>query len=121
MATIKQKRAIKLVVSGASPTEAMRKAKYAPSVIRKPYILTKSKGFMEALAEHGLTEEFVTKALVADIEAKPSKRFFELNLGAEILGMKKRAEGEDMNNKIPHQTVIIINTPQANVATIKTN
>lgn len=97
MATRRQKIAAKVVVNSGTPTEAMRVAQYAPSVIRNPKVLTEAKGFKEALAEYGLTEEFVVGALVEDIEAKPGKRYHELNLGSEILGIKKREEGGNTN------------------------
>ncbi len=109
MATTKQKLATKVVVSGGSPTEGMRVANYAPSVVRKPQVLTESKGYKEVLEEYGLTEELVTTALVADIKAKPKKRFLELSLGSEILGMKKRGEPE--NSRPPQTTNIIIISP----------
>lgn len=48
-----------------------------------------SKGFKQALAEYGLTEELITTALVDDIKAKPKSRVKELGLGADILGMRK--------------------------------
>lgn len=94
MATTKQRKATKVVVNGGTPTDGMREANYAPSVIRKPEVLTKSKGYKEVLAEYGLTEELVTAALVEDISNKPQNRLGEMRLGAEILGMNKREDSE---------------------------
>lgn len=112
MVTTKQKVAAKVVVSGGSPTDGMRKAKYAPSVIRKPQVLTDSQGFKDVLKQYGLTEELVTTALVEDIKAKPKKRFLELSLGADILNMKKRIDPSD--ERPTHTTNIVIITPNAN-------
>jgi len=101
MATVKQKKAAKVVISGGTPTDGMRAANYAPSVIRKPIVLTESQGYKEALAEYGLTEELITSALVEDIAKKPQKRLGELSLGADILGMKKGDE-----NQVPQINII---------------
>lgn len=95
MATIKQKKAVKnLVGNGGNVTRAMLDAEYSPATANTPQKLTESKGYKEVLQEYGLTEELVTTALVEDIKAKPKKRFLELSLGAEILGMKKRETNE---------------------------
>jgi len=87
MSTLNQKKAVKVVVSGGTPTEGMRVAKYAPSVIRKPKVLTESKGWKEEMARYGLTEKLISSSLVADIKAKPQNRKPELELGAKILRM----------------------------------
>ena len=65
---------------------------YGESVQHTPQKALQSKGYIKALGEYGLTEELVTTALVEDINKKPQKRFSELSLGAEILGMKQRSE-----------------------------
>ena len=57
-----------------------------------------AQGFKVALAEYGLTEGLVAKALVEDIEAKPKHRYHELSLAAEILGMKKHTEVNNSKN-----------------------
>lgn len=67
-----------LVYSGYSPKSASQSAK----------LIMEQKGVKEALAKYGLTEGLITKALVADIKAKPSKRVEELKLGADILGLR---------------------------------
>lgn len=94
MATLKQKRAVKKILENPRLPlgEVMRQSGYSPQTALNPQDLTESKGFKQALAENGLTEAFITTALVSDIKAKPRKRFFELSLGAEILGMKKKLE-----------------------------
>lgn len=95
MPTLKQKRAVKVVVNGGSPTDGMREANYAPSVIRKPQVLTESKGYKEELARYGLTDELVTSSLVYDIEEKPKNRVAELRLASEILGINERTDKGD--------------------------
>ena len=63
---------------------------YGRSVQQTPAKVLESVGFKEALAELGLTESLIAKSLVSDIKSKPKRRVRELNLGAEILGMKKQ-------------------------------
>lgn len=116
MATIKQKKAARVVVSGGSPTQAMREAGYAPSVVRKPKVLTETEGFKEALRELGLTEELVTGALVEDIEKKPQNRVPELRLAAEILNMNDR-EGGGGNKTL----VLIVSGESASRYNVKPN
>ena len=53
-------------------------------------LITQSVGYKAELAKYGLTEELITSALVEDIEKKPQKRVRELELGADILSMRKR-------------------------------
>ncbi len=50
------------------------------------------------MAKYGLTESLVTRALVSDIKAKPKRRIKELELGADILGMRQRAEQPNSTN-----------------------
>lgn len=84
---------------------------YGEVVQNQPSKALDSKGYKEALAEYGLTEELITTSLVSDIKEKPKHRFLELNLGAEILGMKDRDMnfGGQTTNNI---TQIIINPPR---------
>ena len=65
---------------------------YSKPMQEHPKRVLESKGFKEELAKFGLTEELVTTALVFDIEAKPKKRVRELELGADILSMRKRED-----------------------------
>jgi len=94
MPTLKQQLAIAKLVEnrGTSIGQAMRDAGYTPATAKNPQNLTNSIGFKEALEEYGLTEELITRALVDDIKSKPKKRFYELSLGADILGMKKQSD-----------------------------
>jgi len=113
MPTIKQKKAVdNLVGNGGNVTRAMREAGYAEDTLNTPQKLTESKGFKELMAEYGLTEGLITKSLVADINKKPGERVKELNLGAEILGMKQeKPPGDGVTNNFIQ---IVVNPPNAN-------
>lgn len=67
---------------------------YGKSVIETPAKALESLGYKEELRKYGLTDELVTTSLVHDIKKKPKHRYLELNLGAEILGMKKKQPEE---------------------------
>lgn len=120
MATINQQKAATAVLESIGKTgkinggKLLKKAGYSDAIAKNPKMVLESKGFKEAMAALGLTEDLIGSSLVRDIKAKPGKRFLELSLGAEILNMKKRIDPEA--DKTPHQTIIIINTPQAAVA-----
>lgn len=92
MATLQQEAAVDKLVEqgGKSISRAMRESRlpYSPKTAKTPKKLTESKGFREILTRRGLTEDFITRALVNDIKNKPKNRIAELKLGAEILGMK---------------------------------
>ena len=59
---------------------------YSKSVQHTPGKVLESKGYLEALAEFGLTDELLTTSLVADIIAKPANRKPELELGFKVRG-----------------------------------
>lgn len=110
MATLKQKLVVrKILENNGNVSKSMREVGYAANYAKNPQDLVETKGFKQVMASYGLTEELITTALVDDIKAKPKKRFLELSLGSEILGMKKRAEPE--NDKTPHMTVINLIVP----------
>ncbi len=93
MSTIKQRKAIKKIMeNGGNITKAMREVGYSEATINNPSNLTESKGYKEILNKCGLTEELVVSSLVNDIESKPGRRYSELSLAAEILGMRKRQQ-----------------------------
>ncbi len=69
----------------------------------EPNQIIESKGVKDALKDFGLTEKLITECLVDDIKAKPQKRFLELSLGAEILGMKTKPKDDGQIN----QTLVI--------------
>lgn len=54
----------------------------------KPQKIIEQKGVQKALENFGLTKALVTTALVEDIENKPRRRIRELELGADILGLR---------------------------------
>lgn len=85
MATIKQRKVIKKIVENhGSVSAAMRDVGYAEATVRNPKNLTESKGFAELLDELGLTDEFLTSALVEDIAEKKGNRKPELELGFKL-------------------------------------
>lgn len=79
-----------LVENGGNVSLAMRAAGYTEATINNPSNLTKSFGYQELLSSSGLTEAFILEALVEDINAKRGRRFQELSLASEILGIRKR-------------------------------
>lgn len=100
MTTFKQKLALeKTVENGGNVTKAMREAGYSEATANNPSNLTKSEGYQLLLKEYGLDEEFVTKALVEDIKAKPQNRARELLLASEILGLKKKGSTITIENE----------------------
>src|SRR3990167_2185992 len=113
MATELQKRAVdKLVEMGRQPRslgKAMIAAGYDPTTALHPKKLTESKGFKEICKKNGLTENLITKALVSDIKSKPKKRLGELNLGAEILRIKKQDAKGDTKVQIVNINYIVPN------------
>jgi len=70
--------------------EVLLQAGYDYSTATVPSLITGSIGYIQSLAKYGLTEELITSSLVEDIQAKPQKRVRELELGADILSMRKR-------------------------------
>ncbi len=72
---------------------------YGTGLQNSPQRVVESPGFKQSLAEYGLTEELITSALVTDIRGKVGKRHQELKLGAEILGMVKREEKPNPEQK----------------------
>lgn len=110
MPTLRQRKAVEKIVETRGRVAISRimadpEVGYDLTTAKNPKNLTDSSGYKEILAEYGLTEGLITRALVSDIKSKPKKRFFELSLGADILGMKKR---DPVNNN----NVLIINVPQ---------
>lgn len=110
--TIKQKNLAKLAIENPklAKVDLVELGGYGNSIQKTPAKVLNSPGFKEALAEYGLTEELITTSLVFDIKEKPKHRFLELNLGAEILGMKDR-QGLPNGTTITNFTQIVINPP----------
>ena len=109
--TMQQRAAIEKLVElrGTSVSRAMRESKlpYTFKTAKNPKNLTESKGFKQLLNEYGLTEGLITRALVADIKAKKNNRLGELNLGSEILGMKKRDDPGGGEKPVPILNVFV--------------
>ena len=101
MPTIKQRKAAELLVENRGNIgKSMIEAGYDPTTAKNPKNLTESIGFQEVYKEIGLTPMFLTKALKDDIEQKPKNRYSEMNLAAEILGMKKQPAGDNANPQV---------------------
>lgn len=95
-------------------TQAMMlKVGYSPVQAKASTQITQSQGFLKALDELGLTDEFIVSSLVSDIRAKPERRAFELSIAAKIRGMEKRAipDGPQMQNMAINNAVIVIQLP----------
>ena len=77
-----------------SDKELMLEAGYDLSTAIHPSMIMKTKGYIQAFNRlsraSGLTEELIKSSLVEDIEKKPQRRVRELELGADILSMRKR-------------------------------
>lgn len=89
-------------------SKSMREVGYSPHVAKNPHMLTESPGWQELCEEHGLTDNFLVKALVADIKAKPKNRTAELALGFKIKGRMN----EEVKNVF---NTLIINDEQASI------
>jgi len=107
MATIKQKKALeKIMENRGNISKAMKEAGYDDTTARNPKNLTDSKGYKALLTECGLTEELITLSLVTDIKSNKGKRFSELALGAELLGMRKN--GINIANQVMVQKEVLV-------------
>jgi len=86
MATIKQKRLVKNVLSGKfnSKKEAMLDAKFSENSSNNPHLIFEGKGIKEIMEKCGLTNEFLAGCLKEDIVKKPQKRAAELRMGFEL-------------------------------------
>lgn len=110
--TAKQRRAAKLVSEaireGTEITqgELVIAAGYGPTVADKPHLVTRSQGYLAALAELGLTKELVVNALQEDIKAKPQRRAFELSIAGKWLGLEQK--GDVTNQGVSIQNAVII-------------
>lgn len=88
MATIKQKLAFnKIIENQGNVSKSMREVGYAFNTAKVPSKnLIETKGFQELCDEHGLTDDFLVKALIEDIDGKPKNRKAELELAFKIKG-----------------------------------
>lgn len=104
MATLLQKKALDRLVEKArtgkklSVSATMREVGYSPMTAQEPAKLTGSQGFKELCEDLGLTDNFLVKALVADIKKKPGNRHKELDLAFKIKGkITENKEGDIYN------------------------
>lgn len=107
MGTLMQKKAAEITVETVRTAnkktkgEIIREAGYSEKVSLQPQKIFDAEGFKDELQNFGLTEDLIKTALVTDIKAKPGKRFLELSLGSEILGLKKQGNnGGNVNIQI---------------------
>lgn len=105
MATTRQKMAFNRVVeNGGNISRAMMDVGYTPATAKTPQKLTESKGFQELCNQHGLTDDFLIRALIEDIENKPKNRKPELELAFKIKGRMMEEKPESIRP-------IVINMP----------
>lgn len=125
MATIKQKLAVvKIMENHGNVSKSMREVGYTGATAENPSNLTESKGFQELMEKYLPDKELMEvhkKGLKATIvrftpEGDMIKvedfatRHKYLETGYKVKGKLK----ETPLDLVPHQTVIIINTPNAN-------
>lgn len=95
MATLMQKKALEhLVASGRTKkkiikSQVLREVGYSEDVAMQPQKVFEAKGFLELADSLGLTDSFLTKALVEDIKKKKGNRKGELELGFKVRGKLK--------------------------------
>lgn len=118
--TPKQRKLAKAVVDNLRPdvktetTKAlMLKVGYSEVQANASTQITKSQGFLKALDELGLTDEFIVSALVTDIREKPQRRAFELSIAAKIRGLDRRADDSQAHtqNMAINNAIIIVQSP----------
>lgn len=120
MATDLQRKALDKVVEYGRAGKRISKGKllkevgYAGTTAIAPQKVFESKGFLQLCDDLGLTDDFLTKALVDDIQAKPKRRFKELELGFKIRG-RLNPDGFETpkGTTITNFTQIVINPPHA--------
>jgi hypothetical protein len=102
VSTIKQKQALeKIIENRGNVSKAMLAVGYDETTAKNPSNLINSKGFKELCEQHGLTDDFLIKALVADIKKKKGNRKPELELAFKVKGrLKEKEEGGDTFNTI---------------------
>lgn len=100
-----QKRAVnnivkqKLSKGRVNKKNALLDAGYSPATASVPKIVTETKGFKQAMAEAGLTQENIAAYLSADIVAKPTRRLGELKLASELLGLLEQKVNVTVDEK----------------------
>ena len=95
MITEKQKRAADNIIQqkaegNVNLKKALSKAGYSEQTSSKAAkVIVNGKGFIEYLAQQGLTEETLAGYLSEDLRNKPGERLGEMKLASELLGLKK--------------------------------
>jgi len=88
MPTMKQKKVVNRIIENhGNISKSMREVGYEENTCKNPKNLTESKGFKQLCEEQGLTDDFIIKCLMEDIQNKPMNRQQELNLASKIKGL----------------------------------
>lgn len=87
-----------MVANGGSKAQALRDAGFSEAIAHTPSKVTESQAFKDLADSLGLTDAFLTKALVADIKAKPKRRSRELELAFKVRGRLKEREDPQAGN-----------------------
>lgn len=115
--TPRQRKLARLMVDNGSTMfaksskELVLAAGYGAGKSVQPAVITRSPGFLTALDELGLTDEFVVASLVEDIRLKPQRRAFELSIAAKIRGLDRRADSVNNSTMSIQNAMIIIQQP----------
>lgn len=91
--------------------QLVKQAGYPPATQVKPNVVMNSRGFLAALDELGLTDDFVVSSLVEDIRSKPQRRAFELSIAAKIRGLDRRADTISNTSIQIANAVILVQSP----------
>jgi len=84
--TKRQRLAVKNISEHLTKGGVLESAGYSKSVSESPSLVMKSKGFIVAMEEMGITDEFLNKALMSDITTKKGNRLGELTLAYKLKG-----------------------------------
>lgn len=97
---------------GTTTQQLMLRAGYAPASAKAQTPILRGAGFIQAMAELGLTQELVTSSLVTDILEKPQHRAFELSIAAKILGLDRRVDDTPSQTMAIQNAIIVIQPPK---------
>lgn len=124
MATIKQKLAFnKIIENHGNISKSMREVGYSENTAINPKPnLIETKGFQELCNEYGLTDDFLIKALIEDIEGKPKNRKPEMELAFKIKGKLDESNKTQINIAIkPLATLDELRQNNSNIQDSKLN
>lgn len=111
MATVRQKRAISLVLNDRmSVSKAMKVAGYSPNVYNNPQELTRSKAWLETIEKSGLTDEYLTQRhyqLVKSDKEEIATRAIDL-----AYKVKGKYDGGTNKTQFNAPVQIVINPPR---------